>query len=70
MKRCAGAAGLDAAMFSGHSLRAGLITSAAEAGVADRDIQRHSRHTSAYMMRRYIRDAQIFEGNAAAAVGL
>ncbi len=36
----------DPARFAGHSLRAGLITSAAEAGVAERDIMRHSRHKS------------------------
>lgn len=70
VKRTATAAGLDASRYSGHSLRAGLITSAAEAGVSDRDIMRHSRHQSADMMRRYIRDAQIFDRNAAAAVGL
>lgn len=70
VKRCAAAAGLDPVKFAGHSLRAGLITSAAEAGVSDRDIMRHSRHKSADMMRRYIRDAQIFDRNAAAAVGL
>lgn len=70
VKRTARAAGLDATRYSGHSLRAGLITSAAEAGVADRDIMRHSRHQSADMMRRYMRDAQVFDRNAAAAVGL
>lgn len=70
VKRTAKAAGLDPARFAGHSLRAGLITSAAEAGVAERDIMRHSRHKSVPVMRRYIRGATLFQSNAAAAVGL
>lgn len=70
VKRAARAAGLDPAVFAGHSLRAGLITSAAEAGVAERDIMRHSRHRSVPVMRRYIRGATLFQANAAAAVGL
>lgn len=70
VKRTAAAAGLDARHYAGHSLRAGLITSAAEAGVAERDIMRHSRHKSLPVMRRYIRGATLFQSNAAAAVGL
>lgn len=70
VKRCAAAAGLDPSQFAGHSLRAGLITSAAEAGVAERDIMRQSRHRSVPVMRRYIRGATVWHANAAAAVGL
>jgi integrase len=70
VKRTAAAAGMNAAVYSGHSLRAGLITSAAEADVLERDIMRHSRHKSVPVMRRYIRGAQLFQANAAAAVGL
>lgn len=70
VKRAASAAGLDAGRYAGHSLRAGLITSAAEAGVLERDIMRHSRHKSVPVMRRYIRGATLFQSNAAAAVGL
>lgn len=70
VKASAAAAGLDPVQFAGHSLRAGLITSAAEAGVAERDIMRHSRHKSVPVMRRYIRGATLFQANAAAAVGL
>jgi site-specific recombinase XerD len=70
VKRCAAAAGLDPRQFAGHSLRAGLITSAAEAGVAERDIMRQSRHKSVPVMRRYIRGATVWQANAAAAVGL
>lgn len=70
VKRCAAAAGLDPAQYAGHSLRAGLITAAAEAGVAERDIMRQSRHKSVPVMRRYIRGATVWQANAAAAVGL
>lgn len=70
VKRCAERAGLDPARFAGHSLRAGLITSAAEAGVHERDIMRQSRHRSLPVMRRYIRGAGLFDDNAATAVGL
>ena len=43
VKRCAEAAGLDPGRFGGHSLRAGLITSAAEAGVHPTEIAAHAR---------------------------
>ncbi len=70
VKQRAAAAGLDPALFSGHSLRAGMITSAAAAGAADRDIQRQSRHKSAAVMQRYIRPASVFLNNVAEQVGL
>lgn len=70
VKRCAERAGLDPDQYGGHSLRAGLITAAAEAGVAERDIMRQSRHKSVPVMRRYIRGATVWQANAAAAVGL
>ena len=58
------------ALFSGHSLRVGLVTSAAIAGVPERVIQDQSGHKSLMVLRRYIRDASIFRFNAAAKVGL
>lgn len=70
VKRCARAAGLDSTQYAGHSLRAGLITAAAEAGGAERDIMRQSRHKSVPVMRKYIRGATVSQANAAAAVGL
>jgi integrase len=70
VKRHAGAAGLDASKFSGHSLRAGLATSAAIAGASDRSIMNQTGHRSLNMVRRYIRDASLFRENAAAVVGL
>lgn len=62
--------GLDAAKYSAHSLRAGLVTSAAIAGVSDRSIMQQTGHKSHAMLMRYIRDANLFRENAAAKVGL
>lgn len=70
MKRAAAAAGLDASTFSGHSLRAGLATSAAKAGKSERAIMAQTGHRSVAMVRRYIRDADLFSDNAAAGIGL
>jgi site-specific recombinase XerD len=65
VKRHAEAAGLDPVRFSGHSLRAGLATSAAKAGKSERAIMAQTGHRSSAMVRRYIRDAELFSDNAA-----
>lgn len=70
IKRCAERAGLDPANYSGHSLRAGLVTSAAKAGVRESDIMRQTGHKSHDTLKKYIRKATLFEDNAAAKVGL
>jgi integrase len=62
------AAGLDPTQYSGHSLRAGLATSAAQAGVPTWRIRAQTRHASDAMLNRYIRDGEIFTENAAGAV--
>ena len=64
------AAGKNARGYAAHSLRAGLITQAAMAGVSERAIQDQSGHKSLAVMRRYIRDGSLFRENAAAKVGL
>jgi integrase len=66
VKRRASAVGLDAAHLAGHSLRAGLVTSAAKAGKALHTIMKTTGHRSADMVQRYIRDAELFDDNAAA----
>lgn len=63
-------AGMSARGYAAHSLRAGLITQAAMAGVSERAIQDQSGHKSLAVMRRYIRDGSLFRENAAAKVGL
>lgn len=70
VKRSLVAAGRSARRFAGHSLRAGLITQAAMAGVSERAIMDQSGHKSLAVMRRYIRDGSLFRENAAARVGL
>lgn len=70
VKRLAGRAGLDPAKYAGHSLRAGLVTQAALAGVAEHVIGRQSRHKSVAVLRGYVRVATLFEQNAAAKLGL
>ena len=61
-------AGLLASNFSGHSLRSGLATSAAQAGVALHNIQTQTGHRSIEMVTRYVRNANLFEDNASGAV--
>jgi len=65
VRHYARAIGLPAELYSGHSLRAGLVTSAARAGVSFAKIQQQTGHRSVAMLTRYIRDAQVFENNAA-----
>lgn len=62
VKRAAAAAGLDAAVVSGHSLRAGLITAAVLAGRSDREIMAQTGHRSVEMLTRYTRKARAWEG--------
>lgn len=50
--------------YSGHSLRAGLATSAIKAGVPIYKIRSQTGHASDAMLNRYIRDSMIFEDNA------
>jgi len=69
--RAAKRAGLDPnGNWSGHSLRAGLATSAARAGVPDRVIMATTRHRSRTTLDRYIREGKRWDRVAAASVGL
>lgn len=70
VKRHAARAGLDPLKVAGHSLRAGLATAAAKAGVPERVIANTTGHRGTAMLRRYIRDGSLFTENAAAKVGL
>ena len=63
-------AGLDAAKYAGHSLRAGHATSAAIAGASERSIMNQTGHRSVQMVRRYIRDGSLFRENSAGKLGL
>jgi integrase len=70
VQRSLKAAGKSTRRYAAYSLRAGLITQAAMAGVSERAIQDQSGHKSLAVMRRYIRDGSLFRENAAAKVGL
>ncbi|WP_210240657.1 site-specific integrase [Mesorhizobium sp. B3-1-7] len=62
------AAGFNPDDYSGHSLRAGLATSAAMAGASTWKIRAQTGHASEAMLARYIRDGNLFQNNAAGAV--
>ena len=57
-------ANIDNKNYSGHSLRSGFATSAAESGAEERSIMAMTGHKSAEMVRRYIKEANIFKNNA------
>jgi site-specific recombinase XerD len=57
-------AGIDNKNYSGHSLRSGFATSAAESGVEERSIMAMTGHKSTEMVRRYIKETNLFKNNA------
>ena len=57
-------AGIENKDFAGHSLRSGFATVAAESGADERSIMAMTGHKSTQMVRRYIREANIFKNNA------
>ena len=56
--------GIDSKHYSGHSLRSGFATSAAESGAEERNIMAMTGHKSTEMVRRYIKEANLFKNNA------
>lgn len=64
VKYYAAKAGLDPDVFAGHSLRAGFITSAAEAGAELSRIMEVSRHVEPKTVQGYIRRANPFRDHA------
>ena len=57
-------AGIESRNYSGHSLRSGFATSAAESGADERSIMAMTGHKSTEMVRRYIKEANLFKNNA------
>jgi len=57
-------AGIDSKNYSGHSLRSGFATSAADSGAEERSIMAMTGHKSTEMVRRYIKEANLFKNNA------
>ncbi|MEV6324787.1 site-specific integrase [Nocardia sp. NPDC051787] len=70
VKRYAARAGLDPALFAGHSLRAGFATQAALGGASDREIMRQGRWSNPRTVHGYIRTANPLEDNAVTKLGL
>ena len=70
IKKLADRAGMDPAKYAAHSLRAGHATSAAIAGASERSIMNQTGHRSVQMVRRYIRDGNLFRENSAGKLGL
>tara|TARA_B100000886_G_scaffold173973_1_gene119062 strand:+ start:1150 stop:2103 length:954 start_codon:yes stop_codon:yes gene_type:complete len=64
IKDCLKLAGIENQNFSGHSLRSGFATVAAESGADERSIMAMTGHKSTEMVRRYIKDANLFKNNA------
>ena len=57
-------AGIDSKNYSGHSLRSGFATTAAESGAEERSIMAMTGHKTTQMVRRYIYEANLFKNNA------
>ena len=64
MKKYLNLAGIESKNFAGHSLRAGFATVAAESGADERSIMAMTGHKTSQMVRRYIKEANIFKNNA------
>ena len=64
IKKYLNLAGIDSKNYSGHSLRSGFATSAAESGAEERSIMSMTGHKSTEMVRRYIKEANLFKNNA------
>ena len=64
IKKYASRAGLDDKKYAGHSLRSGFATSTAESGASERNIMAMTGHKSVDMVRRYIKEADLFKNNA------
>jgi site-specific recombinase XerD len=70
VRRLCAKAGLDARRFGAHSLRAGMVTQAIRGGASDHAIMAQTGHRSSDMVRRYRRETDLFQDNAADRLGL
>ncbi len=64
VKKCVATIGLDPKEYSGHSLRAGFVTSVFQAGASEYAIRKQTGHASLATMERYIRISNVFDDNA------
>jgi len=68
VKTCVARIGLNRSQYGGHSLRAGFITAAIQAGVSVPAIMIRTGHKSVATVERYVRPASAFASNPLAAV--
>jgi len=64
IKSCLELAGIENKNYSGHSLRSGFATVSAESGADERSIMAMTGHKTTQMVRRYIKEANLFKNNA------
>ena len=64
IKRYLALAGIENKNYSGHSLRSGFATVSAESGADERSIMAMTGHKTTQMVRRYIKEANLFKNNA------
>ena len=64
IKKYVSLSGLDPDKYAGHSLRSGFATTTAESGAEERNIMAMTGHKTTQMVRRYIKEANLFKNNA------
>ena len=64
LKKYLSNAGIENQDYSGHSLRSGFATVSAEAGADERSIMAMTGHKTTQMVKRYIKEANLFKNNA------
>ena len=64
IKKYLSAAGFDSKKYSGHSLRSGFATVAADSGADEKSIMTMTGHKTTQMVRRYIKESNLFKNNA------
>ena len=69
-KKYLAAAGFDEKKYSGHSLRSGFATVAADFGADEKSIMTMTGHKTTQMVRRYIKESNLFKNNALSKINL
>ena len=64
IKKYLSEAGFDSEKYSGHSLRSGFATVAADSGADEKSIMTMTGHKTTQMVRRYIKETNLFKNNA------
>jgi site-specific recombinase XerD len=70
IKKYLSEAGFDSEKYSGHSLRSGFATVAADSGADEKSIMTMTGHKTTQMVRRYIKETNLFKNNALKKINL